>query len=452
MIAATAVPGCAGAPETSIRPPVRGGGSASVLVARSGIAQVGYAVADASGNLRDGQDADVPLPPASVAKAITTLYALDRLGSGYRFATRVMATGPVSGGIVQGDLLLVGGGDPTLDTDGLSALVSQLAATGVRGVRGRFVAHGGALPFVPQISDDQPLHVGYNPAISGLNLNYNRVHFGWSGNGAIRMDARGRDVPPVTMSRVQVVARERPVYEYRGGNGVDNWTVAAGALRGGGTRWLPVRHPDEYAAEVFRVLAAARGIALPEPVISRGQAQGTVLVTRTSDPLPTVLSDMLRFSNNLTAEAVGLAASGQGSVASSGRAMSEWARRFAPMDLRDHSGLNGDSRISAAAMVRVLAAARASGLRELMKDEGLYDASGREHLSDRIRIKAKTGTLNFVSGLAGYADAGNEYIFAVFCADLSRRRAAVGEERPAGGAAWTRGARVLQSRLVESWA
>jgi D-alanyl-D-alanine carboxypeptidase/D-alanyl-D-alanine-endopeptidase (penicillin-binding protein 4) len=53
------------------------------------------------------------LPPASVAKALTSLYALDTLGADHRFQTRVMATGSVIGGVLKGDLILVGGGDHT---------------------------------------------------------------------------------------------------------------------------------------------------------------------------------------------------------------------------------------------------------------------------------------------------------------------------------------------------
>ena len=75
--------------------------------------------------------------------------------------------------------VLAGGGDPTLQTDQLGDLVARLAGTGVRGATGRFLHWAGALPRIDRISDDQPDHVGYNPAISGLNLNFNRVHFEW---------------------------------------------------------------------------------------------------------------------------------------------------------------------------------------------------------------------------------------------------------------------------------
>ncbi|WP_435166700.1 D-alanyl-D-alanine carboxypeptidase/D-alanyl-D-alanine endopeptidase [Falsirhodobacter sp. 1013] len=465
LAAIAAVPGCAGAPAVSPRPPVRltSTGAAEALIARSGVSgSVAFVVADASGRVLDSRGGDGTLPPASTAKAITALYALDRLGPGFRYATSLMASGPVSGGVVQGDLWLAGSGDPTLDTDALDALAAQLAARGIRGVTGRFMAYGGALPLIAQIDPQQPVGANYNAAISGLNLNFNRVYFRWGAGGAgASLDARsGRVVPPVTMSRMRVVGRSSPAYTYSSGQGIDNWTVASAALGRGGNRWLPVRHPDDYTAEVFRWLAARHGVALPQPVVTRSAPSGTVLATHASGPLTEILSDMLEYSNNMSAEAVGLTASRQGSLAASGAAMSQWAaaKYGVAMDLRDHSGLSGRSRVAPAQMVHALALAQADPngryLRGLMKNEGLFDANGRERLSDAIRIKGKTGTLNFASGLVGYVSAGGvERVFAIYCADLSRREGLDSDEeaRPVGGAAWTRNARILQSRLIEAW-
>merc|ERR1712137_63748 len=75
------------------------------------------------------------MPPASVTKAITALYALDTLGAAHQFQTRIMATGGIVDGEVQGDLILVGGGDPTLDTDGLAKMADDLKAAGIIGVK-----------------------------------------------------------------------------------------------------------------------------------------------------------------------------------------------------------------------------------------------------------------------------------------------------------------------------
>jgi D-alanyl-D-alanine carboxypeptidase/D-alanyl-D-alanine-endopeptidase (penicillin-binding protein 4) len=133
------------------------------------------------------------LPPASVAKTFTALYALDRLGADHRFETRLLATGPIRGGRLDGDLILLVGGDPVLDTDDLADMAAALVAQGVRQIGGRFLVSGGGLPSVTTIDPSQPIHVGYSPAVSGLVLNYNRVHFEWkrtAGGYHITMDAR----------------------------------------------------------------------------------------------------------------------------------------------------------------------------------------------------------------------------------------------------------------------
>jgi D-alanyl-D-alanine carboxypeptidase/D-alanyl-D-alanine-endopeptidase (penicillin-binding protein 4) len=93
------------------------------------------------------------------------------------------------------------------------------------------------------------------------------------------------------------------------------WTVARGALGDSGGRWLPVRRPSAYLAEVFQMLARNRGIALGAPVFSESApANARVLVEHASDPLEDILRGMMRWSTNLTAEVVGLAATQAGGV------------------------------------------------------------------------------------------------------------------------------------------
>ena len=153
-------PTFASAPETSLRPMARGSDflkqiqpPVDALIEKARLnGTVGFAVADmASGEILEEHNADTPLPPASVAKALTACYALETLGPGFHFETRLLATGGVVDGIVQGDLVLVGGGDPTLDTDALAAMAARLAATGVVGIEGRFLVWGGALPQLVEI-------------------------------------------------------------------------------------------------------------------------------------------------------------------------------------------------------------------------------------------------------------------------------------------------------------
>ncbi len=479
-LTAFAVPGTAlsGPPQVSLRPQMRGadfarlaGGGLDALIARAGLSgEVVCAVADVDTGLElEAANGERGLPPASVAKALTALYALEVLGPEYRFSTRLIATGPIRDGILDGDLILAGGGDPTLTPDELAKMAGQLKQAGLREVRGAFEVYDGVLPYVRSIDPGQPDHVGYSPAVSGIALNFNRVHFEWrrAGKGyAVSMDGRtGKYRPDVTVAQMKVVARSLPIYTYAGEDGIDRWTVASGALGNGGARWLPVRNPAAYAGDVFRTMARAQGIVLqPATRVSRLAGGGTVLVTHQSEPLEPILQDMLKYSTNLTAEMVGMTASvaagaRPASLAESGAAMSRWAaERFGMRgtSLVDHSGLGDASKMTAQDLVGALVAARQDNrLRPLLKPFGLRDSGGRVMRDHPIKVDAKTGTLNFVSGLGGYMTAsdGTELAFAIFAAD-SRRRGQLTRaerERPEGARGWNRRAKQVQQKLIERW-
>ena len=468
---------CSQAPATSLRPvarPVGAGqrvasGAEALIDAANLGGRVTYSVMDVkSGLILEGRGGHEGQPPASVTKAITAIYALRTLGGDFRFSTRLLATGPIENGILNGDLILAGGGDPTLDTDSLAAMAAELKRKGVREVRGAFRVWGGALPFERVIDPTQPEHVGYNPSVSGLSLNFNRVHFEWKrgSNGySVTMDARSNaHRPAVTIARMAIARREGPVYTYRDGGDHDAWTVASGALGNGGARWLPVRKPEAYAGEVFASFARSHGIVLkPGGAVTRAQ-QGEALVVHRSAPLTEVLRDMLKYSNNLTAELVGMAATAKRvgsaqSLSASAREMSRWARSDLGMEgaaLVDHSGLGERSQLSADAMARALVRVRGDGqLNPILKDFPLRDGNGRVDHRHPIKVAAKTGTLYFVSTLAGYVTApdGTEMAFAIFSANTAQRaridRGAAG--RPPGAASWNARSKTLQQELIERW-
>jgi len=80
------------------------------------------------------------LSPASVTKSYLAAAALDRWGPQHRFTTRLVSTArPDADGLLKGDLILDGGGDPALTTEDLWRLVQRLHQTGVREVEGRLL-------------------------------------------------------------------------------------------------------------------------------------------------------------------------------------------------------------------------------------------------------------------------------------------------------------------------
>ena len=412
------------------------------------------------------RNAQVPLPPASVTKALTALYALETLGPEHRFETRVLATAPIVDGIIDGDLILAGGGDPILVTDHLAGIAEALRDIGLTEVRGRFGVWGGALPFLEEIDPPQLDHLGYNPSVSGLNLNFNRVYFEWIRDGSdwqVSMDARSELFrPEVTIARMQIADRAVPVYTYEDGGSRDEWTVARGALGTGGSRWLPVRKPELYAGDVLGTFLRGHGISIAAPMVV-SETSGTVLHTHRSSPLRDILGDMLKYSTNLTAEAVGLAASFArrstltGHEASA-RMMTGWLnQRFGTrMRLADHSGLSDTSRLAAEDLVRFFAAegVRAK-LQPILKEIDIIDGEGRPVRDFPGEIRAKTGTLNFVTTLSGYqtTDRDRDLAFAILCADLDRRAAGkvAGDERPPGSVTYNRRAKGLQQALLKRW-
>ena len=394
--------------------------------------------------------ATVPVPPASTLKVVTALYALDRLGGAFRFRTRILRAGDM--------LILAGGGDPVLSTDDLDLLAADLVASGAT-APARFAVWGGALPRIEEIAPPQADWLAYNPALSGMILNFNRVHLNWRrANGAMQLslEARAARHSPRAYTITAAPGDQRDLFSYEEAEGIEAWTVSRAAIARPGSRWLPVRRPELYAGDVFQTLCRARGLVLPKPEVIDALPSSSEIAALDSPALTTILRDMLHYSTNLTAEVVGLRASGKSSIEASGRAMQDWLaaqQQGAGFRLHDHSGLSAESRITAQGMAHLLAGpGLAAGLPGLLKRAPLAEDLGKEQGSTTT-VAAKTGTLNFVSNLAGYVtgDDGTQRCFAILCTDPPRHEATSGQELPSGVSVWTRDAKRLQRRLLENW-
>ena len=409
------------------------------------------------------------LPPASVGKILTAAYALETLGSGHVFTTRILSTGPISGGVLSGDLVLACGGDPTLTSDHLAGLIASLRSSGLRGISGRFLVWSGDLPHIFAIDPDQSPHASYSPAVSGIALNFNRVRLDWSRTGkeiALSMTARAdRHWPEVASSTIRIGEHVEPDFVYNSDGLRDLWTVSPTVLRKDGARWLPVRRPEIYVGGVFGTLARSQGLNLPPAqTIARLPVPTAELGRHDSANLDKILHGMLFYSTNLTAEMVGLATTSAAfgrpdSLHASAVTMGMWAsQRFGIVgtSLVDHSGLGDQSRMSPVGLARMLVqAGREGSFRHLLKPFPLTDPTEQSPGEHSIRVNAKTGTLHFVSGLGGYMTTarGRELAFAIFCADLKTRGKLLSHRhgRLPGSRTWNRRSRSLQRKLIERW-
>ena len=139
--------------------------------------------------------------------------------------------------------------------------------------------------------------------------------------------------------------------------------------------------------------------------------------------------------------------------------MSFWARETLGMSgarLVDHSGLGEQSRLTAEGMALGLARVHKHGaLQPILKPVAFKDANGRKQKDHPVKVAAKTGTLYFVSGLAGYVTAtdGRELAFAIFAADRDRRAKLPKKlgDRPPGASSWNNRAKRLQQTLIQRW-
>ena len=125
-------------------------------------------------------NARTPMNPASVMKLVTAFAALERLGPAHTWRTRVATHGPIRNGVLEGDLFLVGGGDPVLGYDRVWKLLRRLRALGVERIAGDIVLDATALRLPahdPDAFDGRGLRP-YNSGPHGLLLNYNTLLLG----------------------------------------------------------------------------------------------------------------------------------------------------------------------------------------------------------------------------------------------------------------------------------
>lgn len=447
------------------------------IIGRAGLdpAQVGFVVVDASdGRVLSAHNPDVAFIPASVAKLPSILAAVAILGPQHRFRTRLVVEPPPPGRAGPPRLVLVGGGDPSLDGDRLAELARALAAQPQR----RFAAFGydeSLLATLPRIVADQPEAAAFNPGIGALSLNFNRVFAAWRRNGegatTISMTSiAARTRIPVDWVVLRPQAGDPNDVAYRRVGHREEWSFVLDPPAGAGL-WLPVRDPGFNAAMAFRALAAQQGVRLPLPQRVTVAAEARELAATESEPLVDVARGVMRFSNNLATELIGLCASraltGRPlTLAASAGTLADWLKARTPgvdwtgFRLANHSGLSGASRATPRQLAAIVLAAQRGAYQPADPASILPAARGRTNGEAEPEIDAKSGTMWFAGGLAGMANArgGRPVAFAAFAVDWPRRAALDALQgpralRPPDGAReWTLRTRALISDLARGWA
>ncbi len=373
------------------------------------------------------------LNPASVVKLFTGAAALHYLKPEYRFESTVwMKKEDFSGGVLNGDLYVRGGGDPTLVTERLWLWVTELHHLGLREVKGDLIIDESFFDQerVGPGFDMENTDFAYMAPVGAMSVNFNAVgvHFRPGDKaGSPAVVSVEPDTPYVALDAKVTTRKGTGQYLMVGSKAGDQGRRQILRARGwiGANQqpkviWRKVDHPPLYAGFTMRDMLLRRGIKVGGGVrVGRVPEGAELFHTFVSRRLSEVLDDLNKYSNNLVAEMIlkslgAVVFKEPGSWANGVEAIQRFLKEevgIAPDQylLRNGSGLNDTNRFSAALVVRLLDYIYRTReiAYELIPSLGVSGATGtvRKRLTGEAvhhKVRAKTGTLTGVTALSGY--------------------------------------------------
>ena len=391
--------------------------------------------------------AAVSVNPASVMKLVTTYAGLDLLGPSFFWVTPVFVEGTVRNGVLNGNLIIKGQGDPKLVSERLWLLLRRVQGLGIKTINGDIVLDRSAFETLetdPSLFDGEPLRP-YNAAPDALLLNFKAVVMTFvpdrtSGVAQLQVEPplAGVQIP------VNVPLGNGPCNDYRGNLKADFSDPAQIRFNGSypascGERVWPVAYadPKTFAARAVEGMWREMGGKLLGTVrdgkLDSNAAKPAFELT--SPALAEIIRDINKYSNNVMAQQLfltiglhsksGLQAHGgvgnTATLAASRETVQRWWRaQVGDSDvpvLDNGSGLSRTERVTAQGLARLLQVAYASPLMpELMSSlpiTGLDGTLRNSRSKARGTAHLKTGTLRDVAAIAGYVLAQNGRRYAV---------------------------------------
>ncbi|MEP6503233.1 MAG: D-alanyl-D-alanine carboxypeptidase/D-alanyl-D-alanine-endopeptidase [Betaproteobacteria bacterium] len=393
-------------------------------------------------------NAEASYAMASTTKVVTSLAALDLLGVNFRWRTFAFLRGSLIEGTLLGDLLIVGGGDARLSSAELREWFAQLRAQGLKRIAGNIVLdryafdlNEGDFANTPPTNTGRAWHVRPDAFAIDEGLLHVGVDAARGPKAAITLE------PPLASVRIANKVSMRGgcsatarLVDDASGSHLDvqgSWSAAC-------ARRAIVLVPDAPAQFTTRALAglwAEAGGSLSGTVMERGRQVGDTLIppgpdgkpllpwaVHLSQPLPVVLHDMNKSSNNVTARHLMLALSRgfplrAATLPDAQARMHEWLARqglaAGDVQVENGSGLSRGERAKPRALAHLLANAwHAPQLREFLLSLPVAGMDGT--LQHRMQGTAaeghaflKTGTLLDTRALAGYVQAASGKMYAV---------------------------------------
>ncbi len=392
---------------------------------------------------------DQALVPASTQKLLTTAAAFATFGAGHRFVTEIRAEGELP---ALDTLYVRGSGDPALTSEQWWRLAADLRARGLERIAGDLVLDDTAF-------DDTRWHASWSPVsarayhapLSGLSANYGAFRVVVTPAARAGAPALVHIDPPVDYFTLEsravtgLAGRAASLQVDRATTASGDRVVVRGSLPLAGEAvevWRSVSWPTRYAGAVLRAQLQANGIALAGGVrFGPAPASARLLYEFEGLPLHHIADLCLKYSNNFIAESLlkALARAPRGASWEAGtlalRArLLELGLPLEGARLVDGSGLSRDNRVSARLLVAALRASeRAFGfgpdLLAALPIAGEDGTLRRRADGARRQLRAKTGSLDGVTSLAGFArtESGRDVVFAVIANGLRNGDAAAAE-------------------------
>lgn len=368
------------------------------------------------------------LPPASLVKLFSTLYALEQVGPEHTYRTTVGYSGKIVDGILEGNLIIEAGGDPTLESQYFpqchftEEILQAIKKAGIHTIRGRVeILELSADPEIPGSWLWEDVGNYYGAVYHDFNFNDNLYTLTFQAGKAgatARLSHVSPEIPGVRF-RNQVISDptgKNDVWIY-GGPAATELQVC-GSVCGKPASYKikgAMHHPAEVCRSVLTQRLLQEGVRVLNDKLS-GE-MNSVIRTIVSPPVKEIVFYTNKRSVNLFSEALG-ALGGQDAFEQKVRAMLESAQLDpSGLVLKDACGLSPFNAVPASLLTDLLLWAHQhadpafyASLPEGGVDGGLYIYSA--HPSLGYRLRAKTGSFTGVRSLAGYLTRPSGEIFA----------------------------------------
>ena len=448
----------AAAPAPDARAALRAFIDTSVNAAEFRNAHWGILIVDpAHGDTLYSRNADKLFMPASNQKIITGSVALAQLGPEFRWTTTLLARGAIRNGVLDGDLVARGDGDPSISTSmrgdalgPLRDLADSLRARGITRIRGGIVA--APSPFTDATLGlgwawddlDEPYSAGVDALFFNEGFTQILVRAGARSGDPVRATNRPASTYPPLLVRATTVARpttaadsaqRRPELTV-GYDSSHAGVLVAGTIAAGDTAVLELAFRDQTAAYLaaLREALRSRGIVVDEARRDGATAIDSLASMR-SPPLRDVMKAFEKPSQNQIGEllfkTIALRATGVGRADTAQRVVGSqlvtWGAEPDGFAVRDGSGLSRHDYVSPRTLVKALDAMRRHPEFRVFYD-ALPIAGVDGTIGNRMRgtpaqgnVHAKTGYIDKARSLSGYVTTadGRMLLFSMLCNNYS---------------------------------